>query len=31
MMLVFAIGYIVFKIIQERFEIEKIKKNNRLF
>jgi hypothetical protein len=30
MMTVFAIVYIVYKIIQEHFEIERIKKNNRL-
>ena len=29
MMFVFAIGYIIFKLIQEHFEIERIKNNNR--
>lgn len=28
MMLVFSVAYIVFKLLQEHFEIERLKKNN---
>lgn len=30
MMLAFAVAYIVFKVVQEHFEIERVKKNNHL-
>lgn len=30
MMLAFSVAYIVYKLIQEHFEIERVKKNNHL-